>query len=126
MKLWNIGLGPGIVENVILRAADPNGADFLAWLPEFSPLGVGAIADVEMPSVEWPLIGDSALMRIIYTHASGRRYESVSVATIKGEIVACKTYERSPLKGPSFIQRTLYRLRLDTPPGLQRKNVGLP
>ena len=123
MKLWNIGLGPAIVENVILRSGD--GFNYLDTLPQFFPLAVGSFVDIEIGSEMWPAGGGNQLMRIIYTHASGRRYETTSVAAIYSEIVMCKTYERSPLKSPGATTRLKYRLGLDTRPGLQRTNVGL-
>ena len=91
MKLWNIGLGPAIVEQVRLRRSN---VDFLDSLGRFYTLGAGHAADIEIPSLRWKS-SCAATLTITYRHASGRQYTTNSEVTIQDEIVSCLTYKRS-------------------------------
>jgi hypothetical protein len=91
LKLWNIGLGPAIVEQVSLRRSDEN---YIDGLPRFYTLGTDRAADTEIPSSRWRE-SCAALLTIGYRHASGRRYETNSDVTIKGNLVDCVTYVRT-------------------------------
>jgi hypothetical protein len=125
LKLWNIGLGPTIVENVVLRGQ--HGANYLVTLPEFQPLGAGHAADIEIRSDNWQSDARGHdLLRIIYRHASGRVYETASVVEIIGDIIFVKTYDRVRMKAPGALIRLGWRLGLQPRPGLQRRNLGLP
>jgi hypothetical protein len=94
MRLWNIGTGPAIVEAVSLWR--PKQADCLGPLPGgFRPVGAGQAADMEIPSPGWPSVMGDGTLRIRYTHSSGRRYETISDASIGDPTVTCLTYARS-------------------------------
>jgi hypothetical protein len=102
LRLWNIGLGPTIVENLSLYRG---GESFLSDLPQFYTLAVGTIADVEVPVRRWrdPC---AATLAINYTHADGREYLTNSAVTIRGNIVSCVTYERTrPPKRATRLRR---------------------
>jgi len=94
LRLWNIGSGPAIVERVSL--SPPGGRECLADLPDgFAPVGPQQVGDLEIPSPEWPSTTVNGTLTISYTHASGRRYQTRSVAVIHELTVVCATYERS-------------------------------
>lgn len=93
LRLWNIGSGPAIVEQVVLeRAGEPGYVDGLA---HFVPIGAGQAADVELPSSAWPLSSRAATLTITYTHANGQTYETRSDAVVDDPLVFCKTFARS-------------------------------
>jgi hypothetical protein len=94
MRLWNIGSGPAIVEHVILKRSEQ--ADCLGPLPGgFRPIGAGQAADLEIPSPSWPAVLGDGILTITYTHASGRRYQTRSDASIGDPVIKCLTYARS-------------------------------
>jgi hypothetical protein len=95
LKLWNIGLGPTIVEDIRLDSGD---AELLGDLAQFYTLGAGHAADIEVSSLnQWPTSGTGTLT-IKYRHASGRPYETKSTVEIEHQIVTdivrCLTYRR--------------------------------
>jgi hypothetical protein len=95
LRLWNIGLGPGIVERVQLRLRDST--ELLDSLERFYPLAVGHVADIEVRSLAWPdwsPVAAAATLVVTYTHASGRLYATRSVATIEDQFVFCISYKR--------------------------------
>ena len=111
LKLWNIGLGPAIVEQVHLRRGD---ADFVDGLDRFYPLGVGNSVDIEVRSSEWRN-SCAATLTIIYKHASGRTYETNSEVTIEErivhQVVTCLTYKRQRAPIERVRVRAAYRRR---------------
>lgn len=93
LRLWNIGTGPAIVERVTL--APDRGENCLDDLPGGSrPVGAGQWADLQIPSPR-PVASGDGMLAITYTHSSGRRYQTSSVASIGDPMVFCLTYERS-------------------------------
>jgi hypothetical protein len=96
LRLWNIGMGPAIVEQVSLSR--PGEADCVGALPGgFRPVGAGQVADMEIPSPRWPAVIGDGTLTIQYTHADGRSYETRSEASIGDPVVTCLTYARSRL-----------------------------
>jgi hypothetical protein len=67
MRLWNIGTGPAIVEQVVLERVE--GENCLGDLPGgFRPIGTGQAADMEISSPRWPTTLGDGTLRIRYTH----------------------------------------------------------
>lgn len=96
LRLWNIGMGPAIVERVTLSR--PGEGDCLGDLPGgFRPVRAGQAADMEIPSPQWPAVLGDGRLTIRCRHADGRSYETRSEASIGDPVVTCLTYARSRL-----------------------------
>jgi hypothetical protein len=91
LKLWNIGSGPAIVQQVALQ----RDRDFLDDLDGFKPIGAGHAADIEITSPAWPRSSAAATLTIDYTRASGLAYRTSQAVVVEGPIVLSTTYERS-------------------------------
>lgn len=106
MRLWNVGMGPGIVLGVELL-----GHGILASSTGTQrPLPVGTVVDLEIPSEHWE-DSDKADLVISYTHADGREYRTHSFVTITGDIVRCVSYERQRPEADRPIEARLRPLR---------------
>lgn len=95
MRLWNIGHGPAIVDSVAIfesrRARGYVEPSEVSW-----PLGAGQAVDIELASSVWPdRVVEGGTLLIVYTHASGRRYETRSMVEIAAATVRCRSYARS-------------------------------
>jgi hypothetical protein len=91
LKLWNIGSGPAIVEDVGLYRGSER---FVDGLPHFQPVGAGVAADIEIGSSAWPMSSRAATLIVEYTRASGLAYRTSSEVVIDGPLVLVKTYRR--------------------------------
>lgn len=92
MRLLNIGLGPAVATRVRLFAA---GHEWLPEMPQFYPLPAGAFADVELDAPHWPATEiDGAVLTVLYRHADGREYRTLSDASIEEELLHCATHQR--------------------------------
>jgi hypothetical protein len=96
MKLWNIGSGPAIVQNVRMS----RDTDYLGDLPHFQPVGAGHAADIEIPCRAWPRSSRAATLQIEYRRANGIAYVAASAVTIDGQLVLCRTYARRRRDAP--------------------------
>jgi len=94
LKLWNIGSGPAIVENVELTRGNER---FLDGLAHFQPVGAGQAADIEVGSSAWPVSSRAATLTIDYTRASGLAYRTRQEVVIDNPLVLTKTYRRERL-----------------------------
>jgi hypothetical protein len=102
MKLWNIGSGPAIVRAVGLHVYGTRlhaEASLVGKLPQNLPIGAGLAADIVVSSPKWPeeawLERAEGALTIDYVRASGVKYRTTSKVAIEGDIVLCKTYERT-------------------------------
>jgi hypothetical protein len=94
LKLWNIGSGPAIVQDVGLKRGSERFVDGLA---HFQPVGAGHAADIEVGSSAWPVSSRAATLTIDYIRASGLAYRTTSEVVIDGPLVLTKTYIRERL-----------------------------
>jgi hypothetical protein len=90
LRLWNIGSGPAIVQQVRLS----RDREFLAGLPRFQPVGAGQVADIEIPSPAWPPSSRAATLTVGYTRASGIEYRTSQEVVIEGTLVLARTCRR--------------------------------
>ncbi len=94
LKLWNIGSGPAIVQQVRLFRDQ----DYLDGLEGFTTVGAGQAADIEIPSSAWPRSSAAATLTIDYTRASGLAYRTSQAVVIEDRIVQSTTYARARVK----------------------------
>lgn len=97
LKLWNIGSGPAIVQDVALTHGNER---FLDGLAHFQPIGAGQAADIEVGSSAWPVSSRIAALTINYTRASGVAYRTTQEVVIDDPLVLTKTYSRERLDKP--------------------------
>jgi hypothetical protein len=92
LKLWNIGSGPAIVQQVNIQRDGEHA--LLDGLAHSQPIGAGVGADIEIGSSAWPLSSREATLTIDYARASGLAYRTTSEVVIDGPLVLVKTYQR--------------------------------
>lgn len=93
LRLWNLGSGPAIATALALATGEHH---LLGKLLQDYALPPQGVADIEVPSPDWPVSGrpQSGTLTISYRHASGRQYRTTSEVSIGGLQVKCATYER--------------------------------
>jgi hypothetical protein len=92
-RVLNIGSGPGIVLDLVLRSGDINVA---SGLPAHLPLSAGGEAFAAVPSPAWPPPLSTGELQVEYMHSNGTRYVTTSAVDFgKQDMLVCRTYERS-------------------------------
>jgi len=93
LRLWNIGKGPAIVQDVQLDLDH----EYLLPMRGQVPIAAGQAADVTLQGNWQPPGGDQAgLLRIYYRHSSGRVYMTRERVRMRPEGILAVDYERSP------------------------------
>jgi hypothetical protein len=92
LRLWNIGTGPTIVEDVLLVGR--HGEQLSHGFPAHAPIAANQAHDVVMGTCSWQ-DGGIGELRILYTHANGSIYQTSSVIIFNGDVLACSTYMRT-------------------------------
>jgi hypothetical protein len=92
LKLWNVGSGPAIVQQVSIRRDGEHA--LLDGLAHAQPIGAGVGADIEIGSSAWPMSSREATLTIDYMRASGLAYRTRSDVVVDDRLVLVKTYQR--------------------------------
>jgi hypothetical protein len=96
VRLWKVGKGPAMVSKLSLRTGD---GDVLVPLASQIPVATGQAHDLKAPlSLSANKLPDrwSGELLILYAHASGSPYVTVSKVEVDSGAVTCRNYERSP------------------------------
>ncbi len=100
VRLWNIGKGPAMVTEMSLRTGD---GDVLAPLDAQIPVATGQAHDRYVTlSDQLSKLGVSTWsgeLLILYAHASGEQYVTVSKVDVERGVVTCRDYRRAPAWG---------------------------
>jgi len=97
LGLWNLGKGPAMVTEVSLRTGD---GDLLQPLEAQVAVAAGSSLDqlvplslslADLPGDAW-----TATLLIVYSHASGSPYVTVSKVDVEGEKATCRDFRRAP------------------------------
>lgn len=96
IRLWNLGKGPAMVSELSLRTGD---GDLLNPLEVQIPVATGEVRDLTHPiagSVDDLPERWSGELLILYSHASGARYVTVSKVDVDARALTCRSYSRRP------------------------------
>jgi hypothetical protein len=118
LSLWNLGKGPGMVTEVSLRTGN---GDLLQPQDGQIPVASGGtehlLVPLTLPLSDLPQAWTGELL-IVYSHASGSPYVTVSKVDVAGERATCRDFRRLPAgnvegarKRPEAVRPT----RFDTP-----------
>jgi hypothetical protein len=96
-RLWNMGKGPAIVDDVTLITAD--GTNLLAPIETERPVNTGGVRDETTWRLADETSPESGELRISYRDSSRNRYQTTSTVELDDELLTCRVrdYERHEL-----------------------------